>query len=106
MQRNGTANLTGHYNMHTGEEDISKLGVVDNWNFNKRTNFFDGHCGLINGSAGEFYPPKQTKDRPISFFSPDLCRSIALDYEKEEEIHGIKGFKYSGGAKLVDNGNN
>lgn len=90
--------------MNTGAIDISKIGEVEQWNYNTRTNFFPGNCGKINGSAGEFYPPNQTKDKPVHFYSSDMCRSIAFDFEKEVEIHGIPGYKYSGGTKTVDNG--
>lgn len=102
--RNNTGNLTGNFNMHTGEDDVSQLGVLKNWNYKSRTSYFPEHCGMINGSAGEMYPQKLQKDSSISFFSPDLCRSIPLDYEKEATIEQIPGFKFSGGARTVDNG--
>lgn len=90
--------------MNTGASDITKIGQMENWNYNTRTDFFAGTCGMINGSAGEFYPPNQTKDKPVMFYSGDMCRSIAFDFEKEVQVHGITGFKYSGGKKTVDNG--
>lgn len=90
--------------MNTGAADITKIGRVESWNYASRTDFFPGKCGMINGSAGEFYPPNQTKDKPVSFYSADMCRSIEFDFEKEVELHGITGYKYSGGKKTVDNG--
>lgn len=90
--------------MHTGESDYSQIGVVKNWNYSPRTQFYPDHCGMVNGSAGEFYPPKQTKDKPISFYSPDMCRTLSLDFNEEVQVHGINGYKYVGGAKLWDNG--
>lgn len=102
--RNDTANLTGMFNAHTGENDISQLGRLMNWNYAPRTEYFSDTCGMINGSAGEFYPPNVDKTKPISLFTPDLCRSLPLDYEKEETVQGIKGYKFSGGERAVDNG--
>ena len=90
--------------MHTGADDISQFGTVKYWNYNDRTNYFAGKCGEVYGSAGEFYPPNQTKNKPISFFSPDMCRSISLDFSEEVSIDGVTGYKYSGGKKTVDNG--
>lgn len=104
FQRNGTSNLTGHYNMHTGDGDMSRIGKVELWDYRNYTDFFPRECGLINGSAGEFYPPKQQRDQPISFFSPDMCRSIAFDYAEDQVVNGINGYKYSGGKRTVDNG--
>lgn len=102
--RNDTADLTGVFNAHTGAGDISQLGRLLNWNYAPRTEFFPEECGMINGSAGELYPPKVTKQQQISLFTPDLCRSLSLDFEKEEVVHGIKGLKFSGGERTVDNG--
>lgn len=90
--------------MYTGSEDITKIGQMKYWNYNDHTVFYPGKCGMVNGSAGEFYPPKQQKDKPISFFSPDMCRSIAFDFSEEIMIKGVNGYKYSGGKKTVDNG--
>lgn len=104
FQRNGTSNLTGHYNMNTGAADIAKIGKVESWDYQTRTSFFPGACGQINGSAGEFYPPHQTKDRPLSFYSSDMCRTLDFDFERERSVRDIVGYKYSGGRKTVDNG--
>lgn len=102
--RNDTSNLTGTFNAHTGENDITQLGRLLNWNYEPRTEFFKDHCGMVNGSAGEMYPPKMSKDKPVSIFTPDLCRSLPMDYEKEVVVHGITGYKFSGGERAVDNG--
>lgn len=102
--RNDTANLTGTFNAHTGESDITKLGQLMNWNHSPRTEFFPDHCGLVNGSAGELYPPKVSKDKPVSIFTPDLCRSLPMDFEREEMVQGLQVYKFSGGARAVDNG--
>lgn len=90
--------------MNTGADDISQIGKIEWWNYKNRTDFFPDHCGMINGSAGEFYPPHQTKDRPVSFYSSDMCRTLNFDFEQEVDVHGVRGYKYSGGAKAVDNG--
>lgn len=102
--RNDTANLTGMFNTHTGENDISQLGRLINWNYEPRTTFFKDHCGMVNGSAGEMYPPKVDRNKPVSIFTPDLCRSLPMDFEKEEMVQGLKGYKFSGGERAVDNG--
>ncbi|XP_055605686.1 protein peste-like [Uranotaenia lowii] len=102
--RNNSADLIGHYNVHTGVDDIFKIGSMAEWNYKPRTDFFANECGMLNGSAGEFYPPNLSKDVPIQLFTPDMCRSLPLDFESEEEVHGIKAFKYAGGPRTVDNG--
>ncbi|XP_055642568.1 protein peste [Toxorhynchites rutilus septentrionalis] len=102
--RNNSADLIGHYNVHTGVDDIAKIGSMAEWNYKPRTDFFADHCGMLNGSAGEFYTPNLSKDVPIQLFTPDMCRSLPLDFEREEEVAGIRGYKYAGGPRTVDNG--
>lgn len=90
--------------MHTGVSDISQIGALKHWNFRDTNGAFQSNCGLIHGSAGEFFPPKVSRHSTISIFTPDMCRSIPLDYEKDMEIEGITGYKFKGGARSVDNG--
>ncbi|KAG8225960.1 hypothetical protein J437_LFUL006189, partial [Ladona fulva] len=101
--RNGSDSYDGIFNMDTGGDDITKLGRLREWNYESRTDYFDGPCGEINGSAGELWPPHRKKDH-ISMFSSDLCRSIDLPYASETEVWGIKGYRYEGGIGLMDNG--
>ncbi|XP_037037041.1 protein peste-like [Bradysia coprophila] len=103
-QRNNSADLTGWYNAHTGVDDISQIGVLKNWNFKDTSGAFEGNCGLIHGSAGEFFAPKQSRYSTISIFTPDMCRSIPLDYEKDVDVRGLLGYKFIGGKRSVDNG--
>ncbi|XP_037825530.1 protein peste-like [Lucilia sericata] len=102
--RNGSADLTGVFNVFTGANDWSQLGQLHNWNYQKHTGFFDSYCGLVNGSAGEFQPPNLTPHNIVQLFTPDMCRTIPLDYTDTQEIEGIKGYKYSGGLRSLDNG--
>lgn len=103
-KRNNTPELIGHYNVHTGVDDITKIGSMAEWNYKPRVDSFAGQCGMLNGSAGEFYPPNLSKQVPIQLFTPDMCRSLPLDFESEQEVQGIKGYKYVGGPRTVDNG--
>ncbi|XP_037042329.1 protein peste-like isoform X2 [Bradysia coprophila] len=102
--RNGTSDQMGHFNMHTGEDDISQIGTIKNWNFAPRIKYFSDECGVLKGSAGEFYPPIKEKSAPVSLFVPDVCRGINLDFDEEKTVHGITGYKYRGDKKTVDNG--
>lgn len=96
--------MTGVFNVFTGANDWSELGQINTWNYQKHTGFFDSHCGLANGSAGEFQPPNLTPQNVVQLFTPDMCRTIPLDYTDTVEVEGIKGYKYAGGLRSVDNG--
>lgn len=94
----------GHFNMHTGEDDISQIGSMKNWNYSPRIQYFPDDCGILKGSAGEFYPPIKEKTASVSLFMADLCRGVDLDFEREKSIQGVTGYKYRGSEKSVDNG--
>lgn len=75
VQRNGSAEFDGHFNMETGEGDISQLGILRKWNYRDMTKYHKNPCNVIEGSAGEFWPPGRTKD-DITLFSADVCRLV------------------------------
>lgn len=90
--------------MHTGLNGISKLGTIQNLNFLDHEKHYSGDCSMLKGSAnGELFAPKQTRDS-IALFTPDMCRSIPFEYEKDVLIHGVTGFRYTAGERAVDNG--
>lgn len=102
--RNESSLLTGDFNADTGVDDIRNVGKLRKWNFEPRTNFFDGHCGNLEGaSAGELFPPYMPHDTQfISVFSPELCRNIFLRKVGLNEIEGVEGVKYVGDERTVD----
>ena len=73
-QRNGSSAFEGVFNMETGAKDISKLGKLRNWNYSNGTSSYEGGCGMLNGSAGELFPPGRSRRSPVEMLSPDLCR--------------------------------
>lgn len=103
-QRNGSADLTGVFNVYTGQQDIKKLGQMFSWNYKRHLGFFESYCGFANGSAGEFQPPNLTPKSIVKLFTPDICRTIPLDYKETQIVEGIKGYKYAGGQRSIDNG--
>lgn len=96
--------MNGHFNAHTGVDDITKFDRLENWQYEPTNTFFKGECSAFTGSAGEFYPPGITKEQTVSIFSPEICRSFHLDYEEEKNIYGVNTLKFSGGDRTVDNG--
>ncbi|KAF4527839.1 hypothetical protein B566_EDAN014640, partial [Ephemera danica] len=83
-ERNNSDVYDGHFNMDTGADDIEKVGRLRYWNYANRTKYFPSHCGDVNGSAGEL--------------------SLRFNFSEEVHVHDVPGFRYSGGAEIVDNG--
>lgn len=50
---------------------------------------------MINGSDSTMYAPFVTKQRVLRVFESEVCRSLHLTYEKEEEVDGIPGYKFA-----------
>lgn len=78
------------------------FGKILTWNYKNHTNYYEGSCGDIRGSAGEFYPSDRKRDS-IEIFSSELCKNAILKYDEDVEINGVKGYKYSA-RDLFDNG--
>jgi len=53
------------------------------------------------GSDGALFSPFVTKDQKLDIFSPDLCRSLYLTFNKETEILGLKGYSFTLPKKLL-----
>ncbi|XP_076266681.1 protein croquemort-like isoform X2 [Rhynchophorus ferrugineus] len=100
--RNDSRTYEGLFNMGVGRS--TKLGELYAWKDMKQTPFYPGHCGKVEGSGGDFFQTNLKKDTVIKMFSPDMCRFIEFEFEKEEIVGGILGYKYSVGKRVLDNG--
>ncbi|TKS84331.1 Lysosome membrane protein 2 85 kDa lysosomal membrane sialoglycoprotein [Collichthys lucidus] len=49
----------------------------------------------INGSDGSAFHPLLKKDERIYIFTPDLCRSIYMEFEKDVEVKGIPAYRFT-----------
>lgn len=102
--RNGSAAFDGDINMFTGADDIAKMGQIHTWNNLTHTNAFEGSCGIVHGSMGEFFPPNLGTNDTVYMYMPKMCRAIPLDYTETVTVHGVTAYKYSGTEHAVDNG--
>lgn len=100
--KNGSTDIDGHINMETGEDDISQLGIVRKWNYRDTMKFYKGPCNVIEGGAGEFWPPNRMQD-DITLFSTELCRPLIYEYEKTVSHFGIEGYRYVLDKKTLGN---
>ncbi|KAK4887001.1 hypothetical protein RN001_003272 [Aquatica leii] len=51
-------------------------------------------CNMINGSDTTLFYPMKTPPERIYAFSPDICRSMFVSYEKDVVLEGIPTWKY------------
>lgn len=104
VKKNGTDELSGNYEANTGVDDISKLDVISRYNNLTEFPYYEGECKKLRGSPDKIFPPKPSPDKSIYHFMPEMCRSIPYDYEKDVELHGLKGLRFAAGVRAIDNG--
>uniref|UniRef100_A0A8D0HC23 Scavenger receptor class B member 1 n=1 Tax=Sphenodon punctatus TaxID=8508 RepID=A0A8D0HC23_SPHPU len=96
---------TGLFTVFTGKDDISKVHMVDTWNGLKKVSYWrSDECNLINGTAGEMWPPFRTPSSSLEFYSPDACRSMTLVYEKSGIFEGVPTYRFVAPKTMFANG--
>uniref|UniRef100_A0A6M2DE38 Putative plasma membrane glycoprotein cd36 n=1 Tax=Xenopsylla cheopis TaxID=163159 RepID=A0A6M2DE38_XENCH len=103
--RNNSKTYDGEFNMFTGEDSMSKLGVLDRWNGVTETKFYQdkSQCSKVVGTTGELWPPIEGNGK-ITVFATDICRGVSLTYSKAHSEHGVEGKLYIGDKSVFDNG--
>ncbi|XP_026876691.2 scavenger receptor class B member 1 isoform X2 [Electrophorus electricus] len=96
---------TGLFTVFTGQDDIRKVHKIDSWNGLKNVNYWNSdQCNMINGTAGQMWPPFLTTESTLPFYSPDACRSMELVYENPGMVKGIPVFRFVAPKTLFANG--
>ncbi|XP_041636977.1 platelet glycoprotein 4 [Cheilinus undulatus] len=91
---NGT--YDGFYTVFTGQDDISKVGIIDRWRGEKSLKFWDDkYCDMINGTDASSFPPFVDKTKPLFFFSSDICRSVSAGFEQSLDLKGIEVYRFT-----------
>uniref|UniRef100_A0A672G3N7 Platelet glycoprotein 4 n=1 Tax=Salarias fasciatus TaxID=181472 RepID=A0A672G3N7_SALFA len=100
---NGT--FDGPYNVFTGKDDISKVGIIDRWKGEKKEKKL-----LITSRDASAFAPGLDKKKPLYFFSSDICRSVSASYERSYSLKDIEVYRYgllpSTLASPIDNPDN
>ncbi|XP_034048401.1 scavenger receptor class B member 1 isoform X2 [Thalassophryne amazonica] len=96
---------TGLFTVFTGKDDIRNVHKVDSWEGLTELNFWKSpQCNMINGTAGQMWPPFITKETTLSFYSPDACRSLELVYQRPGVFKGIPLYRYVAPKTMFANG--
>ncbi|XP_017287779.1 scavenger receptor class B member 1 isoform X3 [Kryptolebias marmoratus] len=96
---------TGLFTVHTGKDDIKNVHKVDSWNgLRELTYWRTPQCNMINGTAGQLWPPFMTKESTLRFYSPDACRSLELVYKQSGSMKGIPSYRFVAPKTMFANG--
>ncbi|GFU56970.1 scavenger receptor class B member 1 [Nephila pilipes] len=101
-KRNGTDD--GEITSFTGAFDINTVDQIDSWNGQRTVSSFEPPCNMINGSAGDMWPPNRSREDKITLFVTDICRSLSFTYLADSEVDGIQAYRYWADNKQLDNG--
>ncbi|XP_058473055.1 lysosome membrane protein 2-like isoform X1 [Solea solea] len=86
----------GEFIYHTGQQDYMDYGRVKTWKGQSKLTFWTSdQSNSINGSDGSAFHPLLNKDERIYIFTPDLCRSIYMEFEKDVEVKGIPAYRFT-----------
>ncbi|ALC42371.1 CG3829 [Drosophila busckii] len=85
--RNGTS--VDSVQLNTGEDDISKLSIITQFNGKPQLDFWEGdECNRIDGSEPSMFSPNLLQNRSsVYVFLQVLCRKVPLYFEREETIY-------------------
>ncbi|XP_017263415.1 lysosome membrane protein 2 isoform X2 [Kryptolebias marmoratus] len=86
----------GEFVFHTGEQNYLDYGRVATWKGQRQLTFWSSNeSNSIMGSDGSAFHPLLEKDERIYIFTPDLCRTIYMDFEKDVEVKGIPAYRFT-----------
>ncbi|XP_070780729.1 lysosome membrane protein 2-like isoform X2 [Enoplosus armatus] len=86
----------GEFVYHTGEQNYMDYGRVETWKGQSQLTFWKSNqSNSINGSDGSAFHPLLNKNERIYIFTPDLCRSIYMEFEKDVEVKGIPAYRFT-----------
>nr|BAM36398.1 CD36 antigen [Oplegnathus fasciatus] len=86
----------GEFIYHTGKQNYMDYGRVETWKGQSQLTFWTSNqSNSINGSDGSAFHPLLNKDERIYIFTPDLCRSIYMEFEKDVEVKGIPAYRFT-----------
>ncbi|CAK6955882.1 lysosome membrane protein 2-like isoform X2 [Scomber scombrus] len=86
----------GEFIYHTGEQNYMDYGRVETWKGQRSLNFWTSNqSNSINGSDGSAFHPMLEKNERLYIFTPDLCRSIYMEFEKDVEVKGIPAYRFT-----------
>lgn len=103
--KNGTQNDI--ITVHTGERDLSKIGVISRYNGEDSLDFWGSQeCNRIDGTDGSIYPPSIINpNSTLYLYTKDMCRRIPLEYEAEyHDKHGIPILRFHLPRNIFEDG--
>ncbi|XP_071087772.1 scavenger receptor class B member 1-like [Haliotis cracherodii] len=95
----------GQFTVYTGAEDLARLSKVDTFNGLTNAPFWSTpYARMLNGTDGTFFPPFLDKHKPLFFYSPNACRTLYMDFDRENIVKDIDTYRYLLPASMLESG--
>ncbi|KAL0966208.1 hypothetical protein UPYG_G00292320 [Umbra pygmaea] len=86
----------GEFIFHTGEADFMDYARIATFRGESKLSLWTSEqSNMINGTDGSAFHPLLSKKERLYIFSPDLCRSIFMEFEKDVEVKGIPAYRFT-----------
>ncbi|XP_072228763.1 lysosome membrane protein 2-like isoform X2 [Leuresthes tenuis] len=86
----------GEFVFHTGEQNYLDYGRIETWKGQRQLTFWSSNeSNSIVGSDGGAFHPLLEKNERIYIFTPDLCRTIYMEFEKDVTVKGIPAYRFT-----------
>ncbi|XP_013994409.1 lysosome membrane protein 2 [Salmo salar] len=86
----------GEFVYHTGEADFMDYGRVATFKGESKLSLWTSEqSNMINGTDGSAFHPLLSKTERLYIFSPDLCRSIFMEFEKDVKVKGLPAYRFT-----------
>uniref|UniRef100_A0A674C6G6 Lysosome membrane protein 2-like n=1 Tax=Salmo trutta TaxID=8032 RepID=A0A674C6G6_SALTR len=86
----------GEFVYHTGEADFMDYGRIARFKGESKLSLWTSEqSNMINGTDGSAFHPLLSKKERLYIFSPDLCRSIFMEFEKDVEVKGLPAYRFT-----------
>ncbi|XP_064482516.1 scavenger receptor class B member 1-like [Ornithodoros turicata] len=96
--------VDGEYTIYTGENDISKVNEVYQFNGQRSLHVWPGEeCNQLHGTLGHIRPPLSKSDDQVVFI-PDICRSLPTHSVGTEQFKGMEVKRFVAGPWSLDSG--
>ncbi|KAJ8959299.1 hypothetical protein NQ318_021985 [Aromia moschata] len=86
----------GKFTVKSGIKNREEAGVLKFYNGQRYISTWLGensHCNEVRGVT-TIFPVQIQKNMVFESFAEDVCRTMALQYEQEETVKGISGYKF------------
>uniref|UniRef100_A0A5S6QSW8 CD36 family protein n=1 Tax=Trichuris muris TaxID=70415 RepID=A0A5S6QSW8_TRIMR len=95
--------LDGAYLMNSGQANYLERGRLELYKGRSSVDaWVDVWSNMINGSDGTVYPPFLERTSRLPLFSPDLCRSLYMDYLKDVRSGELNAYRFTVPAEVFD----